>query len=145
MIKLRVSFEITDTWNRQDFRDLIKLLLYQPESICGDSETQVEVFIISNDDSSATIYKVANVLGLDANHTIVCNFTIDKVNAISNNNIDIHFDNLQYVVNEIDTATDAEAILVTSLPDRYNVKMAYVTEFENDLRVIINEKKAKAC
>jgi len=135
--KINISFEVTDNWNKGEFRELIKHLLNYPE--------RYNVYIISNDDSSAYIQSVANTLkilvpdwNINDDHTIIVGFTVDKINAINQYNIDIHMDNLLYVVTEIETETEAYALYVNDLPNRYEVKPSYIVELERVVENILN-------
>lgn len=131
MSKIKVSFEVTDNWNRVDFRGWIKYLL--------SLEEDYEVYIISNDDSSVYINRVASDLGIDANHTKICNFTDDKLQTVVDNQIDIHFDNLESFVVLVDT-TDTYGILVRGNLNRYHLKSQYVLDFENTVTLIKRER-----
>jgi len=135
MSKIKVSFEITDNWIRVDFRGWIKYLL--------SLEQDYEVYIISNDDSALYINRVANDLGLDANHTKICNFTDDKLQTIVVNNINIHFDNLESFTVLVDT-TDTYGILVRGNLNRFHLKSQYVLDFENTVKLINREKNEQA-
>lgn len=131
MSKIKVSFEITDNWNRVDFRGWIKYLL--------SLEEDYEVYIISNDDSAQYITRVSTDLGIDAAHTKICNFTDDKLQAVVDNGIDIHFDNLESFIVLVDT-TNAYGILVRGNLNRYALKSQYVLDFENTVTLIKRER-----
>lgn len=140
MDKIRISFELTDSWNREEFRQLIRIMMFNPIVYCKRPDTQIELFIISNNDSSAYVYKIATQLGLnDGTHTILVNFRQDKVNAIVANNIDIHFDEDSLTITMLEP-TLTNGILVRSITDPYHVTMKYVVEFQDILKTIINEK-----
>ena len=128
MNKKKVSFEITDNWNIESFRNFIKLLLSDDENY--------EVFIISNDDSSAEIVTVGNNLGLPNSNVIICNFTNDKIQAITDNNIDIHLDNLQSFVMLVDETTDAYGILVTPNLNKFYLESDFVIVFNRLVKQI---------
>lgn len=119
--KIKVSFEVTDNWKREDFRKFIRELIAQP--------TLYELFIISNDNTTAYINSVGQILGLDTAHTIVCSFTVDKTNAITSNEIDIHLDNLLPTTTLVDETTDADGIYVNELPNKYYLNATYIVEF----------------
>jgi hypothetical protein len=123
MTKLKISFEITDNWDIEGFRNFIKMLLSE--------DANYEVYIISNDDSAINITTVGTNLGLDQSNIIICNFTQDKVNAIDNNNIDIHFDNLQSFILLVDELTEAYGILVTPNLNKFYLTPDYVVTFNN--------------
>jgi len=146
MRKLRIGFEITDNYNYQAFRNFLNALKNDP-TVFNPGLTEVELFLISCDDSSAYIYNVGlNLLGLDINHVIVLSFASDKPTSITDNKIDIYFDNLQSTVLSIDTSTDAYAILVDSKQDMFNVQPKYISDFRNVLNIIEREDEEQtAC
>ncbi len=132
--KYRVSFEISNNWEVEGFRNFIKLLL--------SDDTSYEVFLISNDDSSAHIIKTGQLLKLDNDHVIICNFADDKFKAIKDLNIDIHLDNLQSFVNTIDNFTEnTHGILVTKNLNKYELRPDYIIVFERLLKQIKDENK----
>lgn len=121
--KFRVSFEVTDNWSIQGFRNFIKVLL--------SDEASFDVYIISNDDNTAYILKTGQNLGLDAQHVKVCNFESDKLQMIETLNIDIHLDNLQSFVMKIDELTpNSHGVLVTKNLNKYYLKPDYVLVFD---------------
>lgn len=128
---INVSFEITDNWENEGFRNFIKKLM---------SDDLYNIFIISNDDSSSYITKVGNKLGLPQSQIIICNFTNDKVDAITNNNINIHIDNLQSFTLLVDETTDAYGILVTSNLNKYYLVPDYVLVFDRIVEQIRNNE-----
>lgn len=119
--KIKVSFEVTDNWRRGDFRELIRVLLSEP--------TKYEIYIISNDDTTAYIQSVGQILGLDSNHILVVGFTQDKLDEITANKIDIHLDNLLTTTTLVDETTEADGIFVNELPNKYYLEPAYIVEF----------------
>lgn len=135
--KINISFEVTDNWAKGEFRELIKELLKYLD--------RYNVYIISNDDSSAYIQSVSAFLKVAApdwnkndDHTIVVGFTNDKIAAINQYKIDIHLENLLYVATQIEEETEAYAVYVNELPNRYNVKPAYIVELERVVENILN-------
>lgn len=145
MTKIKISFEVSDTWDRDEFRRLIKLILFDPMTVCEGSNNDFELYIISNDDSTAYIQNIGNILGFDSQHIIVTNFRQDKVNAIQANGIDIHFDSDQLTIAMIEEL-DTEGVLVRSITDGFNVRMKYITEFYNILKNVISAKEEnKSC
>jgi len=130
--KYRVSFEITDNWNMGGFRNFIKFLLSEDELY--------EVFIISNDDDSSLINTIGTTLGLNTSHIVITNFQQDKVDAIANNQIDIHFDNLQSTVLLIDETTEhSYGVLVTANLNKFYLEPDYIIMFERYKRTILDE------
>lgn len=152
MTKIKISFEVTDTWDRGEFRELIRMMLTNPQSVCNTPNNDFELFIISNDMSTAYIQSVANTINawfpdqiiFDTNHTIIVAFRQDKVNAIQSNAIDIHFDADQLTVAMVEVLP-TEAVLVRSLQDRFNVRQQYITDFYNILKNVISEKNKPVC
>ena len=132
MGKIKVGFEVTDTWNKGDFREFIQGINQNPN---------YELWIISNDDISSYILSIGEQLRLPNNRVIVTNFTADKVQAISDNNLDIYFENLQYVVEKIDAETDCNAILVGTIPNKYQVKPQYQVEFERIIKELTSNEE----
>lgn len=119
--KLKISFEVTDNWERDDFRVFIKELLKYTDNY--------EIYIISNDDSTAYIQRTGQILNLDSDHIFVVGFTNDKIDTITTNNIDIHLDNLLTTVTRVDEETEAYGILVNELPNKYLDTPKYIVEF----------------
>ena len=111
--KYRVSFEITDNWAVEGFRNF----------------------------STSLIKKTGENLGLDEAHVIRCNFSDDKLEAIQNNKIDIHLDNLQSFVMLVTETTDAYGILITKNLNKYYLKPDYIVVFDRLLQQIKNEEK----
>lgn len=127
MNKYKISFEVSDNYNNGGFRNFVKYLL---------SDSKYEVFIISNDDSSTYINAIAQVLNIPTDHVKICNFSDDKLNQISVNDIDIHFDNLQSFVILVDNTTNAYGILVSSAENKFNSEPQYMTDFNQILKQI---------
>jgi len=118
--KIKVSFEIEDSYNIQGFRNFLKYV---------QSDDKFELYIISNDDDSALILRIGSNLGLDPSKVIVCNFTQDKIQAIIDNNINIHLDNLQSTIMLVQETTSAYGILVTKNLNKYYLEPDYVIVF----------------
>jgi hypothetical protein len=117
----KVSFEVEDCWDTQAFRNFIKVLLSDEEAY--------EVFIISTQDTDR-ITHVGNSLGLDAAHTIVCSDNDAKLIAIDDNDIDIHLDNIQRVVERVDTETEAVGVLVDESWSGFYSEPMYLVKFD---------------
>ena len=146
--KIKIGFEITDTWTRQEFRELLKLIIYTPEAVCSTPDTDFELYLISTDSSSyiSLVAKTINawfpdIVVLDSNHIVTCQFVEDKVQACINNNIDVYFDADNRTVVNIEVETpNTWSILVRTEADRYKAKQKYATEFQNVLKTIISER-----
>lgn len=131
----KISIEITDNYNNSGFRNFIKYLL--------SSEEQFEVFIISNNNSTSYINGVAQQFGIDSKHTIICNFSNDKLQAIIDNKINIHFDNIQSFIILVDSSTDGYGILVSGLQDKYLLEPKYTSDFNIIMKQLDKEDSEK--
>ena len=130
MSKIKVGFEVTDTWVRGDFKQFIQGLV---------KDERFDVYIISNDNLSSYIVSIGNLLGIPSNKVLIVNFTNDKIQAIINNGIEIYFENLQYVSTQIDELTDCNSILVTGIPNKYYTSPDYLIKFNRAYDNIINK------
>ena len=130
--KYRISFEVTDNWMIDGFRNFIKVLL-------SDDNT-FEVYIISNDDNTIYVNNVAKSLNIEQTHVIIKNFTDDKLKAIKDYNIDIHLDNLQSFVMRVDELTDTYGVLVTKNLNKFYLKPDYILVFDRLLTQINDEE-----
>ena len=115
--RIKVSFEVTDNFDIEGFRSFVKYLL---------SDDKFDVYLITNDDSSAYIDGIVNKLGLPADRVFITNFTEDKIQAIVTTGIDIHFDNLQSVILLVDETTEATGILVTKNLNKFYLEPDYI-------------------
>lgn len=140
MEKLKVSFEPTKSYNRQEFRDFLKRLSYDdPCETC--EKFNIELYLITANSSSVYINAIAKQYNLDAGHTIIVGTIVDKIQTIKDLNIDIHFENNQEDVNEINVQTNAYSILVDSTIDFYMLGFKYITKFNNILKIKAREEK----
>lgn len=130
--KIKISFEITDVYNTEGFRNFIKFLM---------SDDNFDVYIISNHETGGAIIKVGEILGLPDDHVITTNFNEDKLDAIKTNNINIHFDNLQSFILFVDETTDAYGILVNGKWNTFYNKSDYLVVFERILKKVQDEQQ----
>lgn len=133
---IKVSFEITDNYDIEGFRNFIQALL---------EDEAYDVYLISNDDVSMYILKTADNLGMDSEKVIITNFQNDKIQAIQNNNIDIHIDNLQSTVLLVDELTDAYGVLVTPNLNRFYLEPDYIISFNSLVRRLQNGQEETNC
>jgi hypothetical protein len=122
MTKIKVGFEVTDNWAKGDFREFITSLTKLPE--------KYELYIISNDDSSAYISSVGVTLGLPTTQVYVVNFTQDKLDKIDALGVEIYLENLKYVADQVEDTTNAYGIYVNELPRKYYAQPIYIVDFE---------------
>lgn len=122
MSKIKIGFEITDLWSNGAFRDVILALQNNPQNLderltAGD----IELFLISTDDSSEYIWRTGAIIGLNTDHVIACATTTTKLAKIEEHKVQIFLDDLQSTVLSIDTQSEyADGILVDN-------KQAYTT------------------
>lgn len=122
MNKIKVGFEVTDNWKNGGFREFIQSLMKLPE--------KYEVYIISNDDISAYVVSVGDILMIPNSRVFIVNFTQDKIDKIVALGIDIYLENLKYVADQIENTTDCYGIYVNELPNKYRVQPQYIVDFE---------------
>jgi hypothetical protein len=144
MGKLKIGFEITDNYQIEAFRQFLRKLQNTP-TIFHPNLTEAELYLISNDDSSAYIYTTGNNIGLDDDHIVVTNFVADKITAIEGRNIDIYLDNLYSTVLSIDNDTETWAILVDSRQDYYYMQPKWITEFVYTLKTLLDGQEETSC
>lgn len=126
-----ISFEVTDNWDIEGFRNFVKFLL---------SDERFNVLIISNDNSTSYVSSIGALLGMDEDNVVICNFTNDKIQAVQDNDIHIHLDNLQSFVLLVEETTDAYGILVNPNLNRHYLKPDYVLVFERLLKQLSSEE-----
>lgn len=132
MDKIKVAFEVQDSWKNGGFREFIQSLL---------KDERFDVYIISNDDISAYILSIGEILRIPNEKVIVVNFTQDKIQTINDLQIDIYLENLKYVADEIENTTDCYGIYVDELPSQFYVRPKYIVAFER----VIEELKRENC
>ncbi len=128
---IRISWEPEDSWNIDGFRYFIKLLL--------SDDTKYEVFIISLSEDESLVNSIGTSLGLDEDHIIVCATNEEKTDAIDDNDIQIHLDNLQSFVLLVEETTEAYGILVNPNLNRFYLQPDYIVVFDRIVKRIENE------
>lgn len=148
-IIIKVSFEITDNWQLGDFRSVIKMLQTNPSEY-NPLVQEFEMYIIS--DTTDTVYfnAVSVNANIDVNHRFQVMGVDGKLQAIMDNKIDIHLDNLNPTVTRVENETDAWGILVDSKRDYYNVEPLYSRYIRDRVWAILRERgiidnDGKAC
>lgn len=141
MSKIKIGFEITDLWNKQDYRDVIMALQNTPEKIdkrltAGD----VELFLISKDDSSAYIWRTGVVIGLDTDHTIVVSTDAQKLAAIETNEVQLYLDNDNIIIMAVDEDSEyADGILVDSKRDYYTINAKWYSQLVGLIKRLLDD------
>ena len=123
-VNIRVSFEVTDTWSRGDFREFIKLVR---------NTEDIDLYIVTDSEDTAYIDSVATALNIDDSRV----FVDSKVDAVDEEAIDIHLDSDYEDVLAIIEETDAEAILVKADPNEVG-RPSYVDQFNQALTDIVD-------
>lgn len=136
-MKLKIGFEITDNYTRQEFKNLILKLKDQPDFFYPCLE--VELFLLSTNPDVVYINRIGSNLKLDANHVFSFNSTDSKILKIEELGLDIYFTNLQLEFIKIDV-TKTHPILVNNIYDRYANAYKYLVKFDETLKRILNEK-----
>lgn len=130
MNKIKVGFEITDIWKNGDFRQFIQKLL---------RDDRFELYLVSNNDISAYILSVGEVLQLPTSRVFIVNFTQDKIQKIVDLKLDIYLETLKYVADQIENTTDCHGIYVNELPITYYVQPGYIVQFNRVVSEINKE------
>lgn len=148
-VKIKISFEITDNWQLGDFRSVIKVLQTNPAEYNPYVE-EFEIYIISTNIDNTYFNSVATAANIDANHRFQVLTVDDKLQAIRDNQIQIHLDNLNPTVIRVENETDAWGILVDFKRDYYNVEPLYSRYIRDRVWAILREEgiignDGKAC
>ena len=114
MSKIKIGFEITDIFDNGAFRDVILALQNNPQNLDDRLEAgDIELFLISTNDSSVHIWRTGALIGLDTDHIIACATVAVKLARIESNEIQIFLDDLQSTVISIDVDSEyCDGILV---------------------------------
>jgi len=133
MDKLKVSFEGTTTWDKDDFRLYIKKL---------QQNNDVELFMLTTETDTVRIDAIKTYLDMDSNHVIQYATDTTKRLGIIANQINIHFDpDVEFSADLSDTTNPKIwGIYVSKYYDRYKVKMKYSVQFEFIVKNIFSEK-----
>ena len=141
MSKIKIGFEITDNWNIEAFRNVIYTLINKPQDMNSKLKTgDVEVFLISTDDSSFYIWAVRDSLGIPADHVFNPGSTALKLARIESEKIQIFLDNLQNTVMQIDELSDyADGILVDYKPDMYKMNPKWYQQLQEKINRLLQD------
>lgn len=140
MNKIKISFEINENYNRQEFRDFIKKL--SNNDPCLDcKEYEVELYILTSNTDQNYVYTIAKLYNIDGSHIAMLPNIVDRIQFIKDNNIEITFENNQEDVNQINSQTTAFGLLVDSTIDFYLMGFKYISKFNNVLKILSREKK----
>lgn len=138
MEKIKVSFEPTEIWNHEDFRQLIKALKENDYSSKG---FEYELWIITTNDSLAYINALATQLDIPSERVKMCLNDSTKVGIIILNS-DIHFDGDQVIINTLrpNTTLQPVGILVDRKIDYPGMGLKYIKNLDTWTMAIIRER-----
>lgn len=141
MSKIKIGFEVTDNWDIQAFRDVIMVLQNRPEEFNSKLKVgDIELFLISTNDSSPYIWRIASIIGLDSSHTFNPGSVALKLTRIDTEKIQLYLDNLQSTVLQIDELSQyADGILVDYKPDTYNINPKWYQQLQERIKRLLDE------
>ena len=143
MEKIKISFEPTDIWNHEDFRQLIKGIKENDYSSKG---FEYELWIITTNDTFNYIDAIAQQFSIPSDRVIMCLNDASKIAAI-NLNTDIHFDGEQTIITALDPTT-AVGILVDTKIDYPGMGLKYTKNLDTWTMAILRDRdgeKTKPC
>lgn len=142
MSKIKISFECTDSWNIQAFRNVVKVLKDTPSDINSKLKVgDIELFLISTDDSTFYIQQCGVTAGLPSDHVFNPGSVPLKLARIDSEKIDIHMDNLQNTVMQIDELSPtADGILVDYKQDMYNLNPMWYQSLCEKINRLVDER-----
>lgn len=142
MEKIKISFEPTDIWNHEDFRQLIKGIKENDYSHLG---FEYELWIITTNDSLNYINAIAQQFNISSDKVIMCLNDASKVAVIALN-ADIHFDGEQSIISTLkpNTIVDAVGILVDRKIDYPGMGLKYIKNLDTWTMAIMRERNGDA-
>jgi len=135
---IKVSFDPTEIWNHEDFRQLIKAINENDYSSKG---FEYELWIITTNDSLAYINALATQLDIPTERVMMCLNDSTKVGIIILNS-DIHFDNDQVIINTLrpNTTLQPVGILVDRKIDYPGMGLKYIKNLDTWTMAIMRER-----
>lgn len=132
MDKLKVSIELEESWNREDFR-LFSKQLAQNESI--------ELYIITTVDDEDIVDAAQAYLDLEDSHVIEVATDALKLDEIEDKAVRIHLDNDPDFANTLYDTIGRVGVYVSQRWDYYNSQLRYVTDFDFRVKQIIDAQE----
>lgn len=133
---IKLSFEPTDAWNREEFRHLIyniKNKLYDK-----DCQYEYELWIITTNDSTTYINALASQLDIPTDRVILCVDDTTKVGQIVLNT-DIHLDINQSIITALNPTTVA-GILVDNKIAYQAIGLKYIQDITRWTNAILRDR-----
>ena len=143
MEKIKVSFEPTESWNHEDFRQLIKGI--KENDYCSKG-FEYELWIITTNDTFNYIDAIAQQFSIPSDRVIMCLNDASKVAAIALNT-NIHFDGEQTIITDVN-ATIAVGILVDRKIDYPGMGLKYIKNLDTWTTAILRDRdgeKTRPC
>lgn len=141
--KIKISWEPTNIWNHEDFRQLIKGI--KENDYCSKG-FEYELWIITTNDNYNYVNAIAQQFEIPFGRVIMCLNDASKVAAIALN-ADIHFDGEQTIITDVN-ATTAVGILVDRKIDYPGMGLKYIKNLDTWTIAILRERngeKTKPC
>lgn len=135
---IKVSLELNDTWNREEFRQLIHNIQYKLYDNCN---VEFELWIITTNDNPIYVNTIASQLDIPNGRVILCANDSTKLGQIILNT-DIHFDADQIIIEPLDGKT-VWGVLVDRKLDYQKLGLKYISNFARFSEIILKER-AKA-
>ena len=138
MEKIKISFEPTDIWNHEDFRQLIKSIKENDYSSKG---FEYELWIITTNDSLNYINAIASQFNIPVERVQMCLNDSTKVGIIALDS-DIHFDGDQNIINVLrpNTTVNTVGILVDRKIDYPGMGLKYIKNLDTWTMAILRER-----
>lgn len=142
MSKIKIGFEIEDSWNIEAFRNVVNALNKFPQDINKKLKPgDVELYLISVHDSTFYIQKAGLLAGLPADHVFNPGSIPLKLAKIEELKLDIFLDNLENTVMQIDELSEfADGILVDYKPDTYHLNPKWYQQLSEKINRLVNEQ-----
>jgi len=135
MEKIKVSFEPTDIWNHEDFRQLIKATKENDYSSKG---FEYELWIITTNSSLIYINAIASQFDIPTDRVVMCLNDTTKVGIITLNT-NIHFDGDQVIITTLDP-TPVVGILIDRKIDYPGMGFKYIKNLDTWTTAILRER-----
>lgn len=146
MEKIKVSLELNDIWNREDYRQLCYNIKNKLYDTC---DVEYELWIITTNDSPIYVNTIAGQLAIPPDKIILCINEGVKIGQIVLNT-DIHFDGDYTVINSL-KPTMVKGIMVDVKLDYQKIGYKYISDFGKYSDLILRERlgedgdKTKPC
>ncbi len=133
--KIKVSFEPTESWNHEDFRQLIKGV--KENDYCSKG-FEYELWIITTNDTFNYINAIAQQFDIPSDRVLMALNDSTKVGLIVANT-DIHFDGEQTIVTALDPTTSV-GILVDKKIDYPGMGLKYIKNLDTWTMAILRDR-----